>query len=227
VRPPAAAAANWPAFTELLARLEAGSAGWPAEYDLICQWYEPYLSRIHEDAQARIADLTQLGQIAGGYVSRQRFLTDLSLDPPDATSDQAGSPLLDEDYLILSTIHSAKGQEWQVVYLLNVVDGCIPSDMATGSVEELEEERRLLYVAMTRARDELHLLIPQRFHAHQKARFGARHVYASRSRFIPRPILHYFDVQVAGSGVQKGDGVAAAVSRHQVDLRARLREIWR
>jgi hypothetical protein len=64
----------------------------------------------------------------------------------DATSDEAGAPLLDEDYLILSTIHSAKGQEWTSVFLLNTVDGCIPSDLATGSTPEIEEERRLLYV---------------------------------------------------------------------------------
>ena len=84
-----------------------------------------------------------------------RFLTELILDPPDATSDQSGVPLLDEDYLILSTIHSAKGQEWRSVFVLNAVDGCIPSDLATGCEADIEEERRLLYVAMTRAADRL------------------------------------------------------------------------
>src|SRR6266852_2643332 len=98
-----------------------------------------------------------------GYSSRERFLTELTLDPPDAVSDQAGVPLLDEDYLILSTIHSAKGQEWKSVFLLNVVDGCIPSDLGAGTTAEIEEERRLLYVAMTRAKDDLHLVVPQRF----------------------------------------------------------------
>ena len=72
----------------------------------------------------------QLEQIAAGYPSRERFLTELTLDPPDATSDEAGAPHLDEDYLILSTIHSAKGQEWSAVFVLNAVDGCIPSDLA-------------------------------------------------------------------------------------------------
>ena len=120
-----------------------------------------------------------------GYGSRAHFLTDLTLDPPSATSDEAGPPRLDEDYLILSTIHSAKGQEWKCVFVLNVVDGCIPSDMATGSAEEIEEERRLLYVAMTRAKDQLMLLLPQRFYVHQQARRGDKHLYASRTRFIP------------------------------------------
>src|SRR5205085_9979979 len=113
------------------------------------------------------------------YASRERFLTELTLDPPAATSGEAGVPLLDEDYLILSTIHSAKGQEWKTVHVLNVVDGCIPSDMATGTSEEIEEERRLLYVAMTRAQERLSLLVPQRFYVHQQGGQGDRHVYAA------------------------------------------------
>ena len=141
----------------------------------------------------RQADLLQLEQIAAGYPSRERFLTELTLDPPDATSDQAGVPLLDEDYLILSTIHSAKGQEWKSVFVLNVVDGCMPSDLGTGTTAEIEEERRLLYVAMTRAKDTLHLIMPQRFFTHGQSRIGDRHVYASRTRFIPGSLLPLFE----------------------------------
>ena len=111
----------------------------------------------------RRADLIQLEQIATTFPSRERFLTELTLDPPDASSDRAGVPLRDEDYLVLSTIHSAKGQEWKSVFVLNAVDGCIPSDLGTGTTTEIEEERRLLYVAMTRAKDELDLIVPQRF----------------------------------------------------------------
>ena len=110
-----------------------------------------------EDAKVREPDLLQLAQIASTYPKRQRFLTELTLDPPSATSDDPGVPHVDEDYLILSTIHSAKGQEWKSVFVLNCVDGCIPSDLATESTPEIEEERRLLYVAMTRAKDHLHL----------------------------------------------------------------------
>src|SRR6202020_1219180 len=106
---------------------------WPAEIEAVRRWYEPHFERIHEDAPARKADLMQLEQIAASYPSRERFLTELTLDPPDATSDEAGAPLLDEDYLILSTIHSAKGQEWSAVFVLNCVDGCIPSDLGVGS----------------------------------------------------------------------------------------------
>ena len=102
-------------------------------------------------------------------------------------------PLLDEDYLILSTIHSAKGQEWKSVFVLNVVDGCIPSDLGAGTTAEIEEERRLLYVAMTRAKDDLHLIVPQRFFTHGQNAKGDRHVYASRTRFIPEKLLGLFE----------------------------------
>src|SRR6516164_4950957 len=161
--PPAPCAEDWPGFVDTLQLVRGNTAGWPAELDLVCRWYAPHLERRHEDAKAREADLLQLAQIASTYPSRQRFLTELTLDPPSATSDKAGVPLRDEDYLILSTIHSAKGQEWKSVFVLNCVDGCIPSDLATGSTPEIEEERRLLYVAMTRAEDYLHMIVPQRF----------------------------------------------------------------
>ena len=118
---------------DVLQRLHMGGAGWPAEMECAWRWYEPRLERIHEDAAMRQADLLQLEQIAAAYPSREQFLTELTLDPPDAISDQAGAPLRDEDYLILSTIHSAKGQEWKSVFVLNVVDGCIPSDLGAGT----------------------------------------------------------------------------------------------
>jgi DNA helicase-2/ATP-dependent DNA helicase PcrA len=139
--PPRVDSDDWRAFVETVSDLRRGRAGWPAELEHARLWYEPHLDRIHDDAVVRRADLNQLEQIASGYPSRERFLTELTLDPPDATSDQAGVPLLDEDYLILSTIHSAKGQEWKSVFVLNVVDGCIPSDLGTGTSAEIEEER--------------------------------------------------------------------------------------
>ena len=113
------------------------------------------------------------------------FLTELTLDPPEATSAEAVPPHLDEDYLVLSTIHSAKGQEWDAVFVLNVIDGCIPSDMAVGSREQIEEERRLLYVAMTRARQHLHLVQPMRFFRSHQHRHGDGHVLAMRTASSP------------------------------------------
>ena len=116
--PPARAAEDWPAFTLLMQQLWSRAAGWPVEIDLVREWYQPHLEQKFADAIVRAGDLDQLAKIAAGYGSRQEFLTDLTLDPPNATSDEAGKPLLDEDYLILSTIHSAKGQEWKSVSIL-------------------------------------------------------------------------------------------------------------
>jgi DNA helicase-2/ATP-dependent DNA helicase PcrA len=223
--PPAAARDHWPAFVETIRRVRDRLPGWPAELDVVCRWYAPHLDRIHEDAGVRQADLMQLAQIASGYSSRERFLTELTLDPPHATSDEAGVPLLDEDYLILSTIHSAKGQEWKSVFLLNAVDGCLPSDLSTGTTAEIEEERRLLYVAMTRARDNLHLIVPQRFFAHSQRNNGDRHMYAARTRFIPAEILKFFEV------CNWPTANAAATTRipasTPVDIRAKLRRMWK
>ena len=223
---PSRAGDDWGTFVETVASLRAGRSGWPAE--LVCArlWYEPHLERLHEDAITRRADLIQLEQIASGYPSRERFLTELTLDPPDATSDQSGVPLLDEDYLVLSTIHSAKGQEWKSVFVLNVVDGCIPSDLGAGTSAEIEEERRLLYVAMTRARDDLDLVVPQRFFTHGQNAQGDHHVYAPRSRFIPNELLGLFermawpeaDPELAARGASQGV---------RVDVAARMRGMWR
>jgi DNA helicase-2/ATP-dependent DNA helicase PcrA len=221
---PSRAAEHWGAFAALHAALRADSAGWPAELEVVRAWYEPHLERLHEDATTRRTDLLQLEQIAVGYPSRERFLTDLTLDPPSATSDEAGVPLRDEDYLILSTIHSAKGQEWRNVFVLNCVDGCIPSDLGTGTTAETEEERRLLYVAMTRAREELHLITPQRFHVHGQRRNGDRHVYASRTRFIPAAILDRFERTSWPPPAPHAEGAAPAAP---VDLRAAMLGMWR
>ncbi len=164
--PPGATAECWPRFVSTFGNLRRRSVGWPAELDLACRWYAPHLESLYEDAALPSGRSRPTSVIASGYPNRERFLTELTLDPPGATSDEAGMPLLDEDYLILSTIHSAKGQEWKSVFVLNTVDGCIPSDLGVGTGEEIEEERRLLYVAMTRAKDQLHLLLPQRFYVH-------------------------------------------------------------
>ncbi|RWM22812.1 MAG: ATP-dependent helicase [Mesorhizobium sp.] len=224
-RPPQRAADDWPDFVTLFSQLRTGSGKWPVDLEQVRLWYEPHLDRIHEDATTRRADILQLEQIASGYASRERFLTELTLDPPDATSDEAGPPHRDEDYLILSTIHSAKGQEWKNVFVLNTVDGCIPIDLAVGSKEDIDEERRLLYVAMTRAKDGLHLVMPQRFFVHGQAARGDRHVYASRTRFIPASILGAFE-QASWASVQAKDDPRRQ-PQVRVDLGARMRNMWK
>ena len=224
IPPPPKSGDDWPALVTLLSVLRKADAGWPSEMALARNWYEPHLDRVHEDADARKADLLQLEQIASGYPSRERFLTELTLDPPDATSDQAGVPLLDEDYLILSTIHSAKGQEWRSVFMLNCVDGCIPSDLATGTTAEIEEERRLLYVGMTRARDSLTLITPQRFFTGGQNSQGDRHVYASRTRFIPATLLQFFET-ITWPQVSTAAGERSA-RQVRIDVGARMRSMW-
>ena len=223
--PPARADKDWGCFVELVRQIDVGRMGWPGELAGARLWYEPHLERLYDDALQRQPDLLQLEQIAAGYASRARFLTELTLDPPDATSGQAGAPTLDEDHLVLSTIHSAKGQEWRSVFVLNAVDGCIPSDRASGSTAEIEEERRLLYVAMTRARDHLHLVLPQRFFTHQQARRGDRHVYAARTRFIPESILPHFETRAWP--IMPVDAAASppAPVLH-IDIGARMRAMW-
>jgi DNA helicase-2/ATP-dependent DNA helicase PcrA len=223
-KPPAAAAAHWPDFEQTIGALRRNALGWPAELDAAVRWYEPHLERLHEDAAIRQADLAQLVDIAAGYPSRERFLTELTLDPPDATSGEAGTPLIDEDYLILSTIHSAKGQEWTSVFVLNTVDGCIPSDLAVGSTPEIEEERRLLYVAMTRAKDHLHLMVPQRFYVHHQRGNGDRHVYAPRTRFIPSALTRHFESRAWPS--VKPASPAHTTAGIAVDVRAKLKRMW-
>jgi DNA helicase-2/ATP-dependent DNA helicase PcrA len=220
---PPRAGEDWKAFVQTIENLRYSE--WPADIERARLWYEPHLDRIHEDSEVRRADLIQLEQFASGYASRERFLTELTLDPPDATSDQAGVPLLDEDYLILSTIHSAKGQEWKSVFVLNVVDGCMPSDLGAGTSAELEEERRLLYVAMTRTKDDLHLVLPQRFFTHGQNAKGDRHVYASRTRFIPEALLPMFE-RTAWPIVSASQSPAADRTP-RLDIRARMRGMWR
>jgi DNA helicase-2/ATP-dependent DNA helicase PcrA len=222
---PPRAGPDWAGFLALVSDLAASTMGWPAEIERVRQWYEPHLDRLHENSEIRLGDLLQLEQIASAYPSRERFLTELTLDPPDATSDAPGTPLLDEDYLILSTIHSAKGQEWTSVFLLNAVDGCLPSDLGAGSSAEIEEERRLLYVAMTRAKDELHIITPQRFFTFGQPAQGDRHVYAARTRFIPKSLLGHFEKTVWPQADPALEAMGP-LQRPRVDVAAKLRNMW-
>jgi DNA helicase II / ATP-dependent DNA helicase PcrA len=224
--PPAQAKQEWAQFAQLYAQLRNPEVAWPADLELAKAWYLPQLERIHEDAQVRKLDVDQLVRLAAGYASRERFLTELTLDPPQSTSDQSGVPHLDEDYLILSTIHSAKGQEWKAVHVLNVVDGCIPSDMATGTQDELEEERRLLYVAMTRAKEHLHVIVPHRFYVTQQSGGGDRHMYAARSRFITDAMAEKFE-RVTWPESAGARAATAKPAAPVLQVRDRARAAWR
>jgi len=176
-------------LAQLLGSISEPEHPWAGQVARVREWYEPHLARLYEQAQVRAADLMQLEQISTRFKDRETFLSELALDPPAASGDLSGDPLLDEDYLILSTVHSAKGQEWDTVTILNVADGSFPSEFATGRAEMVEEERRLLYVAMTRAKSELDLVAPLKYYVTQQSRMGDRHVYGARSRFLTKPVM--------------------------------------
>jgi DNA helicase-2/ATP-dependent DNA helicase PcrA len=200
---------------------------WPGQLHLARDWYRPHFERIYEHFHTRLGDLDQLELLSGHYPSRERFLTELTLDPPNATSDLAGQPVLDEDYLTLTTIHSAKGMEWDCVYLLNVVDGSFPSEFSTGKAELIDEERRLLYVALTRARNDLVLMAPLRFHLTSQSRQGDAHVYGGRSRFLTEKVLKQLDAVTFRGSNFTGDDVALQSAEYStVDVGARLKEMW-
>ena len=227
-RPPSATWPEWVSFCdlmEILSSAELDDRGWQAQVTAVRRWYQPHLERIYDGVDTREADLEQLEQIAGRYPTRERFLTELTLDPPSAAGDLAGDPLLDEDYLILSTVHSAKGQEWDAVFMLNVTDGNFPSEFATGKPKLIEEERRLMYVAMTRAKQSLTLIAPLRFHVTQQRKDGDKHVYGARSRFVNEALLETMRQCWHGRS-------EASVNRHwpqsdrQLDVTTRLREMW-
>jgi len=211
---------GWPALlasdqplAELLGSIAQPEAPWAGQVARVREWYEPHLERLYEQAQVRTADLVQLERLAPNFQSREKFLTELALDPPAATGDLSGDPHLDEDFLILSTVHSAKGQEWDAVYVLNVNDGSFPSEFSTGSAELIEEEKRLLYVAMTRAKSELDLIAPLKYYVTQQSRMGDRHVYGAKSRFLTKPVMACLDERV-------WDEIPA------VDVGAKLKAMW-
>jgi DNA helicase-2/ATP-dependent DNA helicase PcrA len=222
---PSAAREHWVDFAALMVAI-GGDVPWAGQVTRVRTWYEPALERLYETAQVRKGDLEQLERLSLQYPSRESFVTELTLDPPQASGDLAGDPLLDEDYLVLSTVHSAKGQEWEAVHVLNVTDGSFPSEFATGRPELIDEERRLLYVAMTRAKQELHLLAPVRFYVTQQAPTGDRYVHGARSRFMTESVLQRFDRAAWPPASGQSHGPAEAPQKARADIAAQLRNMW-
>lgn len=222
---PDAAGALWPEFVTLMRTLTAAPADDVAgQLHAARVFYAPLLERRYDAPHARLADLEQLEMLGGRFRDRTRFLTELTLDAPQWTGDFAGPPLLDEDYLILSTIHSAKGLEFDVVYVIHAADGNIPSDMATGTAGEIEEERRLLYVACTRARDMLYVTHPLRYYAAGRGRSDA-YGYAQRTRFIPDRMRPLFSETQARTVEDEADAPASPPVT-TADIRAGVRAMW-
>ncbi len=191
---------------------------------LVRQLYDPILKGTYDDAPPRLADLDQLEIIAAGYPDRQTFLAALALEPPAATQDLAVGSTDEDDALILSTVHSAKGKEWDVVFVIHASDGVFPMARAANDEEQVEEERRLLYVAMTRARDELYVTYPLHSYA---TRMGADFAYSQLSRFLDQGVRHTMQRVTLGDANPHQQALPGpregAVIEPIVDLRALLR----
>ncbi len=224
--PPAVPGPAREGFDELRAALGDCSVedrGVDEQLERLRRFLEPVFARRYESSTARLRDLDQLAVMAATSPSRTRFLDDLALDPPSSTSDLAGPPLLDEDWLVLSTMHSAKGLEWDVVHVIHAADGMIPSDMATGGDDEIEEERRLLYVALTRARDALHVYVPLRYYRRPRG-LEDPHAYAQVSRFLPEEVRALFDEEGSDVPLEDLRSIDAGAGAPTVD--AFLTDLW-
>ncbi len=192
------------------------------QIDRLKTFCDVVFERTYDDAAARLGDIGHLASLASDFDSRSRFLTEITLDPPQSTSDYADTPHLDDDYLILSTIHSAKGGEWRSVTVIHAADGNIPSDMALSEPGGLEEERRLLYVALTRAKDHLAVTVPQRYYHHRYSTSGS-HSYALPSRFLD-PAMNGF--LASATGVPVADDLVPSLADGADPVGDVLRSLW-
>lgn len=230
-RPARADQAAWRALVDAVAAMTGEGADWPGVLGPAAAWYKRVLrERFEAPTTAREADIDDLVRIAERYADAPAFLTELTLDPPQATGDHNDDALLDEDYLILSTVHSAKGQEWDSVHVLHVADGTFPSEFSTKTEAGLEEERRLLYVALTRAKNELEVISPLRYYVPEQPRYGDRHVYGAASRFFTPRVLACFEQVTDKSALPATSGIDAAgkpsADRPSLDLASAARSLW-
>ena len=225
--PPAAAEADWPAFVKLMKVLTSRSKNRQTAADVhqVRKFYAPLLEQKYDHAQSRLRDLEQLEVVASRFSDRTSFLAEITLDPPSSTQELADDTHLDEDFLILSTIHSAKGLEWDSVFVLHAADGNIPSDMSVKTDEEVEEERRLFYVALTRAKNRLFVCHPQRYYFHGRYRSDA-HSFSQLTRFMPEDVQQHFD-RIIASGEIENDSASDEVSDvTTADIRDQIKRIW-
>jgi len=221
---PSGATTLWPALVQILEDLARSDKDLPAQVYRVRQFYTPLMEQQYDNPAPRARDLEQLELIAARYRSRRRMLLEMALDPPSSTQDLAGRPLLDDDYLVLSTIHSAKGLEWDCVHVIHAADGNIPSDMATGSTPEIEEELRLFYVALTRAKNRLYVYYPLRYYRYRPG-VSDSYGFSQRTRFLPMAVMTLFEQQV---GAIDDEDPAAGDAPHldSAEIRRETKGLW-
>ncbi len=225
-RPPEISAKTWPEFVTLMRNLAHAPAGdVAAQLHAARVFYTPLAEQRYDNAPARLGDLEQVEMLGSRFNDRTRFLAEMTLDAPNWTGDFAQPPSLDEDYLILSTIHSAKGLEWDATYVIHAADGNIPADLACGSAEEIEEERRLFYVACTRAKTHLYVLHPLRYYAAGRG-FSDSYGYAQRTRFIPDGLRPLFAEAQARPGSDEDEAAAVGEISTAASIRASVKAMW-
>jgi DNA helicase II / ATP-dependent DNA helicase PcrA len=190
-----------------------------ADIARVRQLYDNILRERYDRVEPRLADLDQLQTIAAGYPDRATFLSALALEPPQATQDLATGSHEENDCLILSTAHSAKGKEWDAVFVIWAVDGWFPSARCLNSEEETEEERRLMYVALTRARNHLSVSYPLNAYS---SRRGSDYSLDQLCRFIDRGVRDNMERVAVGGGAPTEAAMPAAPGP-LLDLRALLR----
>jgi len=193
--------------------------------DTLRQALVPVVQGAYPDAAARLADLERLSAAAAEHGDLRTFVVELALDPPRSTGADAVPPSVDEDWLVLSTVHSAKGLEWDAVHLLHVTEGSFPSDLGVSTSDGLDEERRLFHVALTRARDALHLYAPLRYHHHPRAR-DDRHSFAQRSRFLDEAALACCDRVRAAAGTGPVPALGGSATAPARTVAAELDALW-
>jgi len=225
-RPPEICAKTWPDFVALMRNLaNAPSGEVAAQLHAARVFYAPLAEQRYDNATARLADLEQVEMMGSRFNDRTRFLAEMTLDAPNWTGDFAQPPTLDEDYLILSTIHSAKGLEYDAVYVIHAADGNIPADLACGSPEEIEEERRLFYVACTRAKEHLYVTHPLRYYAAGRG-YSDSYGYAQRTRFIPDALRPLFAESQARPGSDEDERSVDGAVTTTASIRAGVKAMW-
>lgn len=239
ITPPKAAKEYWPEFVNLLQYLARASQkreadlgeslSLPVEIEAVRKFYNPLMELKYDNPIARANDLAQLVQIAARYKDRADFLTSIALDPPSSTQDLASGSVIDDDYLVLSTIHSAKGLEWDNVFVIHATDGNIPSEMSTKEESQIEEERRLFYVALSRAKEHLYVCQPQRYYT--RGRWRDDYTMPQLTRFLSRETRATFDWRmpdqdepITPKAVDNAPSLSVVIPA--INVHAQARKMW-